>query len=115
MPLNNAGKQAMGNGLDAVVGLFSIHTALPDATGTNESTAARVAGSFTVGADGTLTVSNLAFTGGVASGPVHSVGFWNAAGTVYYGSQALETGDTTFNAAGEYTVNSLTVNVAATD
>lgn len=116
MPLNNAGKVAMANGLDAVVTHFSLHTAAPDATGSNPSAAARVAGSFTVDASGNLTVSSLAFTGGAASGPVHSVGFWSAAtaGT-YYGSQAIESGDTSFNAAGEYTVNTLTLNTTATD
>lgn len=116
MPLNNAGKVALAGGLDAVVTHFSLHTALPDANGSNASTAGRVAGSFTVDASGNLSVTNLAFTGGAASGPVHSVGFWSAAtGGTYYGSQAIETGDLAFNAAGAYTVNSLAVNLASTD
>lgn len=116
MALNNAGKIALANGLDAVVTHFSLHTAAPDVTGSNPSTAARVAGSFTVDGSGNLSVTNLAFTGGAASGPVHSVGMWSAVtGGTYYGSQAIETGDLTFNAAGEYTVTNLTINLSSTD
>ena len=61
----------------------------------------------TVDGDGDITWSNIAFTGGAASGPVVRVGYWSAStsGTYYGGS--LLTGDATFNAAGEYTVTSV--------
>ena len=59
-------------------------------------------------ADGDITSSNIAFTGLTANQAVAGVGYWSAstAGT-FYGYTALS-GDTTANAAGEYTVTSIT-------
>ena len=109
MALNTASLDVMANAWRAVATHLSIHTAQPNASGSNESTAARVAASWPSSSSGDLTVTNKAFTGGAASGAATHVGFWSASsGGTFYGDKAL-TGDQTFNAAGEYTITSLTV------
>lgn len=115
MPLNDAllniGVTAMQNAATHL----SIHTAVPNASGSNESTAARVAAGWGAPANGDFaTLTNKAFTGGAASGPATHLGFWSAltAGT-FYGYLPL-TGDQTFNAAGQYTVTSVTIPGTAT-
>lgn len=112
--LNDALLNIGANAMATAAPYLSLHTAVPNATGSNESTAARVAAGWAGAATGDLTITNKAFTGGAASGPCTYVGFWSAstAGT-FYGYQAL-TGDQTFNAAGEYTITSLTVNGTST-
>lgn len=88
----------------------AIHTAQPDATGSNASAAARQAITWVTAANGDMIATvDLAFTGGAASGAATHVGFWSAltAGT-FYGWLPL-TGDQTFNAAGEYTVTAITI------
>src|SRR5690606_40152645 len=57
---------------------MSLHTAAPDASGSNESTANREPIELVLDND-ELTVSNVSFTGGAANGPVTHVGFWTAA------------------------------------
>lgn len=116
MALNDAGLNAMGDGLAAVVTHASIHTADPGTTGTSESSAGRQAVTISVSAAGVMTLTNVAFTGGASSGAVFSIGFWDAstAGN-FYGDQAIETGDTTFNAAGEFTVTSMTITPTSSD
>jgi hypothetical protein len=53
------------------------------------------------------------FEGGAASGAATHLGFWSApTGGVFYGFVPL-TGDQSFNAAGEYTVNSISLNGSA--
>lgn len=114
MALNTAAMTIAGGALATAITHLAIHTAAPDpTTGTNQSSAARVAVTWT-NTGGDLTATNKAFTGGAASGPATYVGFWSAstAGT-FYGSQAL-TGDQTFNAAGEYTVTSITIDGSST-
>lgn len=111
MALTNATLQSLGNSLAGLCTHVSLHTSDPGSTGANESSAARQAVTFSVDADGDLTLpAALNFTGGAASGPCTFVGLWSAstAGT-FRGGFAL-TGDQTFNAAGEYTVTALTIN-----
>jgi hypothetical protein len=87
-----------------------IHTAQPNASGSNEATSGRQAITWVTAANGDLVVTqDLAFTGGASSGAATHIGFWSAstAGT-FYGWLAL-TGDQTFNAAGEYTVTGITI------
>lgn len=117
MPLNDAILNIGVNAMEAAITHISIHTAVPNASGSNESTAARVATGWPAAANGDFgTLTNKAFTGGAASGPAQYLGFWNGAtlgaGT-FYGYQAL-TGDQTFNAAGAYTVTSVTIPGTAT-
>lgn len=110
MALTDATLNSLGTSLDGLITHASLHSSDPSTTGANESAAARVAVSLTVDADGDLTLdSTLAFTGGTASGSVTHVGLWSAstAGT-FRGAFAL-TGDSAFNAAGEYNVTALTI------
>ena len=113
-PLLNIGATAMGGAGGATH--LSLHTAQPASTtsGTNESTAGRQAAGWGAAANGDLTTTNKNFTGGAANGACTHVGFWSAssAGT-FHGYVAL-TGDQTFNAAGEYTITSLTINGSST-
>lgn len=90
----------------------SLHSALPNASGSNEVTGggyARQACIFgaPTGGVGSLT-GTLTFAGPASSAVTH-IGFWSAvtAGT-FRGAKAL-TGDQTFNAAGEYEVTAVTV------
>lgn len=109
MPLNAAGLNAQAAGLASVATHLGLATADPGTTGTSPSAAARIAAGWSAPANGDITASNKNFTGGAASGPIHSVTFWSAAtGGTYYGNAVL-TGDTSFNAAGEYTLTSVTV------
>lgn len=104
--LLNIGAQAM---MDAVTHL-SLHTAEPDGSGSNESSAGRQAASWDAASGGDmLLTADEQFTGGASSGPCTHVGLWSAvtAGT-FYGYFAV-TGDQTFNAAGEYTLTAITV------
>lgn len=101
------------NAIAGACGFLALHTSDPGATGVNQATSARVAAAWATAANGDTVTTNKAFTGGAASGPVTHVGFWSAAtGGTYRGSQAL-TGDTSFNAAGQYTINSVALNSSA--
>lgn len=111
--LNDAGLVIAANAVDAAITHFSIHTAGAVTASTNESTAARVAVNGTVDADGDITWSNAAFTGGAANGPAIRVGYWTAASGGTYLGGFLLTGDQTFNAAGQYTVTSGAENFAS--
>lgn len=114
MPLTDATLNLTGTYLGTLITHLSLHSADPLTTGANETTAGRQAVTWTVDADGDLTSGSKAFTGGAASGAVTHVGYWSAAtGGTFRGSKAL-TGDATFNAAGEYTVNQVTINGTST-
>jgi hypothetical protein len=87
-----------------------IHTAQPNASGSNEASSSRQAITWVTAANGDMVITaDLVFTGGASSGAATHIGFWSAssAGT-FYGWLAL-TGDQTFNAAGEYTVTGVTI------
>jgi len=89
----------------------SIHSANPGTTGTGESTAARQPVTINVDANGVMTLAAArSFTGGAANGGATWIGLWSAstAGTFRGGFQ-ITTGDTTFNAAGEYNLTAMTV------
>lgn len=114
MALSDAALVVAGNSLASAITHISLSTASPGTTGTNQSAAARQAVTWNVDADGDLTLTAAAnFTGGASNGAVHSVCFWSAStGGTFYGSYQL-TGDTTFNAAGEYTVTQVTLNAVS--
>lgn len=113
MALNNASLNAAGTGWTAAFPFLSLHTSGAVTSSTSESTAARVSAGWSVSAAGVATATNKAFTGGAASGPVVRVGYWSAATGGTYGGGALLTGDQSFNAAGQYTVDSVTENVSS--
>lgn len=111
MPLNNAALNTMADAFRTTYTHISIHTAAPNNdTGTNASTAGRVAhAAAAASGSGDLTITNKNFTGGAASGPATHVGFWTAATGGTFGGAFPISGDQTFNAAGEYTITSLTI------
>jgi hypothetical protein len=105
--LLNIGNAAM----QAVATHAGLFTAEPNSTGTtNVAASARQAITWVTAANGDLVITaDLAFTGGAASGACTHVGLWSASSSgTFYGYFAL-TGDTTFNAAGEYTVTGVTI------
>lgn len=90
----------------------SLHSADPGTTGINETTAARQTPAWT-NTNGVLTLSATeAFTGGAASGAVTWVGLWDTGGVHFLGKFQITTGDLTFNAAGQYTLNNITITFA---
>lgn len=93
----------------------AIHTAQPDAAGSNQSSAGRQAITWVTAANGDMVATaDLAFTGGAANGAATHVGFWSASTSgTFYGWLPL-TGDQTFNAAGEYTLTGITITGTAT-
>lgn len=100
---------ARADALAAKYPFLALHTADPGTTGINESLAARVAAGWPPAVNGAISVSNKAFSGGAASGPCLFVALWTAGtGGTFGGSYAL-TGDQSFNAAGQYTLTSLTI------
>ena len=110
MPLNDTILNIGNAAAQTAMTHAQIHTAQPDATGSNEATSARQAITWVTAANGDLVITaDLVFTGGAASGPATHIGFWSAltVGT-FYGWLPL-TGDQTFNAAGEYTVTGSTI------
>lgn len=116
MALSDAAMIVAANALRSAITHAQLHTAAPNASGTtNVSSAARQAITWAAAtSDGDFTTSAaLNFTGGAASGACTHVTYWSASTSgTYYGVHAL-TGDQTFNAAGEYTVTSLTENGSA--
>jgi hypothetical protein len=111
MPLNTAGINAvLEDGNEAV-----IWAAIGDGpTAADQTSAARVQVTSSVAA-GVITATGVpyAFTGTPGDGATHVLFFSaNAAGT-FYGYDGL-TGDTTFNAAGEYNLTALTITGSST-
>lgn len=102
------------NAVAAAYPFLSLHTTGAVTSSANESTAPRVAAGWAVDADGDMTATNKAFTGGAASGPVVRVGYWSLATGGTYGGGSLLTGDQAFNAAGEYTVTAIAENNSST-
>lgn len=89
----------------ARVGHLSLHSADPGTTGANETTAARMVPTMGASAGVASLTGTLAFTGGAASGACTWVGAWDAANTTFLGKAQITTGDLTFNAAGDYTLD----------
>lgn len=115
MPLNDTILNIGAAAMQTAMSHLQIHTAEPNASGSNEATSARQVITWVTAANGDMIATvDLAFTGGAASGPATHVGFWSAltVGT-FYGWYAL-TGDQSFNAAGEYTVTGISIPGTAT-
>ena len=117
MPLTNQGLQDMALAFQGKYVYAQLHTAAGGAAHTsNVSAAGRVSVSWSVPVnDGDFDIASpLAFTGGAPSGPVYSVSLWNQLTGGVCGGEFLVTGDTSFNAAGEYTVTSIGLNGSST-
>lgn len=110
MALTDAALVLAANAVDVAVTHMQLHSGAPGAAGTsNVTTAARVAVNGAVDGDGDITWTNAAFTGVAANGPCTHISLWSAStGGTCYGTGALSGGDTTANAAGEFTVTSWT-------
>ena len=111
MALNDAALNIGNAAIQTAIVALAIHTAEPNASGSNESAADRQVITWVTAANGDLVATvDLPFTGGAASGAATHAGFWSqeADGGTFYGWQLL-TGDQTFNAAGEYTVTGITI------
>lgn len=108
MAFNDAALVIGATAMTDVITHVSLHTAGAVSSSADESSAARQAVTWSVDADGDATAGPINFTGGASEGAVVRVGYWSAssAGT-YYGG-CLLTGDSAFNADGEYTVESIT-------
>jgi len=107
MPYSILGKNAMLNALGALAAYASLHTADPGESGTNEVTGgspayARKAITWNPAADGAMDDSNVPVFDVPAGTTVSYVGFWNAAGTVFYGYANVT--DEVFAAQGTYTL-----------
>ena len=119
--VNSLIESALNVAADAMADVIthtSIHTAEPDETGSNESTAPRelITWNAATGGDATMAAAQ-DFTGGTPNGPALYVGFWGGAGPggTFYGAKEIPApGDQAFNAAGGYTVNTLTLPGSAT-
>ena len=102
--------------MQAVATHGQLYTAEPNAAGTtNASAAGRQALTWVTAANGDMIITaDAAFTGGAASGPCTYLGLWSAgSGGTFYGYFQLD-GDTTFNAAGEYTLTGVTITGSST-
>ena len=110
--LTTAGVQVGAAAIAGDLTKLRLHTADPSAgSGTTFLTTAADKTVTCTATGGVVTVPSTAFTGGAASGACTHVSVWS--GTTYRGAFAL-TGDQAFNAAGEYTVTSVTITGTAT-
>ena len=114
MALTDGTLNLMGTYLTTLATHLSLHSADPGTSGTSP-VGTRVAASWSVDADGDLTLSAQApFTGLTANQAVSHVGLWSASsGGTFRGGFAL-TGDTTANSSGEYNVTQITINGTST-
>lgn len=107
--LTNAALDDLAAYFGSRVDKISLHSADPGATGANEVvTAGRQTPAWGTNGSGQLTLSSADnFTGAPATTTVSHIGLWLAG--VYRGSISRTSGDAATNAAGEYTVSSITV------
>jgi len=113
MPLSPAALGIGGTALAAQTHYVQLHSALPT-NGVGSETGARTACTVASDASGNLTLSSpVAFSGLTASGAVKYVSAWSASsGGTYLGQWTL-TGDQAANAAGQYTLDTLSNTVSA--
>lgn len=115
MPFQSAALNAATNAIIAAYPYIALHSADPGSTGANETTAARKnPGWPSASAGGNSTVTAQVFTGGAANGACTFIGLWSAATGGTFGGGFPLSGNQTFDAAGSYTIDSLTVNGTAT-
>lgn len=103
MPMNPSALVIAGNAVDAAITHAQAHSAAPNAAGSTNTIGARVAVNGTVDANGNIGFTGVAFTGLGANAAFWGVS-WHTASTggTCHGTTQRTTGDTTANAAGEY-------------
>ena len=116
MALNDAGLVLAANAVDTGIGFMQLHSSATGPTWATAAVGSRVAVDGTVDGDGDITWTNIAFTGLTANQAVAAVSYWSAStgGTCYGGSTLGGGSDTAANAAGAYTVTSVTETGTAT-
>lgn len=109
MPLTDGTLNLLGVELDSLIDQMSLHNGDPGSTGANEISGggyARQVPSFSVDADGDLTLdATVSFTG-TASQAVTHVGVW---GTGTFRAGFALAGDAAFSTGGEYNVTAGTI------
>lgn len=85
---------------------LAIASGTDETVSTGETSTARVAAGW-VNTNGVLTSTNKAFSG-AAGAAAQRVQYWSASTAGTFGGSQTLTGDATFNAAGAYTVTSIT-------
>jgi len=109
MALNDTILNVGANAMRSAMAYVSLHSAIPNVAGNNESTAPRKQSAWAVPTVGDLVSASITFTGGAPNGPVKAVGFWSqAGGGTFYGYYPLA-GDQVFNGSGDYTVGAFTL------
>lgn len=107
MALNDNGLNAQVGGLTAVAAFASLHTAEPNASGSNEVVASPyVRESIPWGSpnSGTAVTSDAIVFDVPADTTITHLGYWSSGdGGTFYGSRALDTSQT-FATAGTYTI-----------
>lgn len=105
MPFDNTAKNLMLDQLATLATRISLHSADPGTAADNETTAPREIPTWAAAAGGDLALaSSILFEGGASSGAVTWYAVWNTDGSVRYGKGQITTGDTAFNASGEFTL-----------
>lgn len=108
--LNDAALQTGATAIEAEITHMQLHSSNVGGTWATGAVGARVAVNGSVDADGDITWTNVAFTGLGASQAIGGVSYWTAlTGGSNRGGSAV-TGDAAANAAGEYTLTSVTEN-----
>ncbi len=117
MALTTAALNAAANGVTAIAAFMSLHSGAAGSGGANEHstggyTREAVTWNPASGAVSSASGTPVAAFTGPAAGAVAEVGLWTAvSGGTFLGSD-VPTGDTAFNAAGEYNVTSATITAA---
>ena len=109
MALNDTALNVAGDAIAAAYPWIALHTSGTVADSTNESSAGRLAAGWSSATSGgNITAGPLNFTGATPDGSIVRVGYWSAETGGTYGGGSLLTGDQSANAAGDYTVTSIT-------
>ena len=117
MSFNDAALVVAANAISGVITHLQLHSAASGPGYTTNLAGTRVsANAFkTVDADGDIIWTNVPFTGLTANQTVAEVSYWSASsGGTNYGGATRNSGDTTANSSGEYTLTSLTETSSAT-
>lgn len=110
MAFSAAALDVMGDAIAAVALKVKLHSGDPGAAGTSNTTTAGSQAVTWTSVNGQLNLSAAKnFTGGAASGAVTWVSLWDNTETTFYGRFQITSGDTAFNAAGEYTLNDISI------